>query len=247
MGIRPHRERPRVKKRGFYFFNMQLTTKDVAKMFNVTERTVSEWIKKHGLRGYREGDVFYFNRSELFEWATLRGMKIPNELLSEQKDSKTANKLYLLPAIQNGGIFYNVPGKTKQELLRNIVNLLILPPDVDRDYLYNILLAREQLMTTAIGDGIAIPHPRSPIVLKISEPSVAICFPQSPIDYGALDGIPVHTLFTVISPSVAMHLQILSRIAYIIKNKQIINVLQNRAEKAEILNLIKNAEISLIS
>ncbi|MCX7872260.1 MAG: PTS sugar transporter subunit IIA [Verrucomicrobiae bacterium] len=226
---------------------MQLTTKDVAKIFNVTERTVNEWTKKQGLRGYREGDVLHFNRSELLEWATLRGMKISDELLSDTKFSKPTVEFYLASAIENGGIFYHIQGNSKAELLRNIVNLLNLPKDADREFLYNVLFAREQMMTTAIGEGIAIPHPRSPIVLNILQPSVSICFPEKPIDYGALDGIPVHTLFTVISPSVTLHLRILARIAYVLKNEQLKAALLNRADKNKILDLIKVAETSLIS
>lgn len=226
---------------------MQLTKKDVAKLFNVGERTVNEWMKKQGLRGYREGDVFYFNRTELFEWAALRGMKIPDELLSENKGTINGKELCLFPAVEKGGIFYNIPGQTKPELLRNIVNLLNLPPEVDKDYLFNILLAREQLMTTAIGEGVAIPHPRSPIVLKISAPAVTICFPEKPIDYGALDGMPVHTLFTVISPSVTTHLKLLSRISYLLKNGEFKSALRERADKARLLDLIKKFENDLIS
>ena len=66
-----------------------------------------------------------------------------------------------------------------------------LPDDVDREFLYQVLLAREALGSTGIGDGIAIPHVRNPIVLHLSRPTVTLCFLEQPVDFGALDGQPV--------------------------------------------------------
>ena len=70
-------------------------------------------------------------------------------------------------------------------------------------------MARESLGSTGIGDGIAIPHVRNPIVMHIPRPTITLCFLEHPIDFGALDGQPVHTLFTIVSPTVRAHLHLL--------------------------------------
>lgn len=62
-------------------------------------------------------------------------------------------------------IHYRVSGATRDEALRNVVSLMRLPEEVDREYLYQMLLARETLGTTGVGDGIAIPHVRNAVVL----------------------------------------------------------------------------------
>ncbi len=67
-------------------------------------------------------------------------------------------------------------GDDTRGVLRSVVELMRLPDEVDRGFLLQVLLAREALQSTGIGDGIAIPHPRSPIVLHISRPSVTLCF-----------------------------------------------------------------------
>ena len=59
-----------------------------------------------------------------------------------------------------------------------------------REFLYQILLARESLGSTGIGDGVAIPHVRNPVVLHVSEPVVTLSFLETPIDFHALDGKP---------------------------------------------------------
>ena len=66
-----------------------------------------------------------------------------------------------------------------------------------------------------MGDGIAIPHVRKPLVLNVRRPSLALCFLERPIDYGALDGKPVGTLFTIIEPdhagALTSHVEVIIR------------------------------------
>jgi PTS system nitrogen regulatory IIA component len=59
-------------------------------------------------------------------------------------------------ALQRGGIFYRVGGNDKQEVLKEVVSLLRLPEKTDREFLFKVLLAREELASTAVGGGIAI-------------------------------------------------------------------------------------------
>ena len=89
-----------------------------------------------------------------------------------------------------------------------------LPDEVDRKFLLSVLLARESLGSTGFGGGIAIPHVRNPIVLHIPRPMITLCFLETPVEFGAIDGLPVHTLFTMVSPTVKAHLHLLSRLTY---------------------------------
>ncbi len=221
---------------------MQFTIKDLAKIFDTSERTVSEWVRKCGLKGQLEEGRYLFNRNDVLEWTTLRGMKVPDDLL-EGSDAVINN--LLTQSILEGGIYYNIQGDNKAEVLRNIVSALKLPDGTDRDYLFNMILAREKLASTAIGDGIAIPHLRSPIVLKVSAPQVAICFTNSAVDYGAIDSKPVNTLFMIISPSVRLHLIILSRLSYFLKDDKTKAFLSKIPPSEDIIKTVKKFEDSL--
>ncbi len=95
-----------------------------------------------------------------------------------------------------------------------------LPEEVDRKFLLSVILARESLGSTGFGRGIAIPHVRNPIVLHIPRPMITLCFLETPIEFGAIDGQPVHTLFTLISPTVQAHLHLLSRLTYGLRQAQ---------------------------
>jgi len=72
--------------------------------------------------------------------------------------------------LRAGGVFYRVGGKDKESVIKEIVQIMPLPEEVDRAYLLEVLLARESLGSTGIGEGIAIPHVRNPIVMHIPKP-----------------------------------------------------------------------------
>ena len=117
--------------------------------------------------------------------------------------------------------------------------------DVDREFLYQVLLAREALGSTGVGDGIAIPHVRNPIVLHLSRPTVTLCFLERPVDFGALDGQPVSTLFTLISPTVRAHLHLLSRLAFTLRDARFHAAVRTQASREEILQALHCAESAL--
>ena len=154
---------------------MQLVVKDVARLFNVSEKTVYRWIDQGILPAYRINDQYRFNRAELLEWATSRRMNVSPDIFAEPESSATPLPS-LVEALQAGGIFYRIGGTEKESVLRAVVETLRLPEEVDRGFLLRVLLARETLESTGIGDGIAIPHVRNPVVLHVARPLITLCF-----------------------------------------------------------------------
>jgi nitrogen PTS system EIIA component len=216
---------------------MQLSVRDVAALLEVSEKTVYRWIEDGKLPGYRISGQYRFNRAELLAWATAGKIHIsPQIFLEPEGDGKELPSLKA--ALTAGGVHYRISGRDSTTCLRNVVELLRLPEEVDREFLLQVLLARERLEPTAIGNGIAIPHLRNPIVLHIPKPIIALCFLEAPIDYGALDGQPVHALFALISPSVRAHLHLQSRLAYALQDARFIKLIQRQAAREEILGEI---------
>lgn len=73
------------------------------------------------------------------------------------------------------------------------------------------------LGSTGIGDGIAIPHPRSPLIFNLPHASLTLSFLEKPIDFGALDGKPVFAAFTILSQTVRGHIHLISRLAHVLR------------------------------
>ena len=227
---------------------MQLTVKDVAKLLSVNEKTIYRWLKKGSLPAYRVGDSYRFNRSELLEWVTANRqsgqISVSADLFNEPENVET-DSYNLLNALTLGGIYYRTEGENKESAIKSVVALMKLPAEVDRDFLLQVLLAREAIASTAIGDGIAIPHVRNPIVLHINQPIVSLCFLEKPVDFNSLDGKPVNCLFTLISPTVKAHLYLLSRLAYVLRDSDFRNVIEKQCSREEIFSHINRVESGL--
>ncbi len=210
---------------------MMLDVKEVARYLAVSEKTVYRWISGKEIPAYKIGQSYRFNRVELLEWATERKIKVSHDLFSEEI-AAGSDMPSLTDSLAAGGIHYSLPGSDKENLLRSIVNVMPLPADIDRDFLAEALLARENLGTTAIGDRIAIPHVRNPIVFHIGSPVLSLCFLDHPVDFGALDGQGVDTVFTLMTPTVRSHLHLLSRLGFALHLPELRKIV-NRSSTAQ--------------
>lgn len=224
---------------------MKLTARDAANLFNVSEKTIYRWIEQKGLPAYRINKQFRFNQTELLEWAAAGRTGVSPEFL-RQPESGTEELPDPVQALAAGGIHYRVAGTDRDSVLRSVVELLRLPDHVDREFLLQVLLAREALGSTGIGDGIAIPHARNPIVLNVERPTITLCFLENPIDFAALDGLPVTVLFTLVSLTVRSHLHLLSRLAFILNDKGFREVLRHQGSRDEILEEARRTMQSLV-
>jgi nitrogen PTS system EIIA component len=223
---------------------MQLSVKDAAGILNVSEKTIYRWIKQETIPCYRINEQYRFNRAELLEWATSRRIQVSPDIFAE-KDNSSLPLPTLSEALRAGGIFYRVEGSDQSSVLKNVVALLNLPEEVDRQFLYQVLLARETLGSTGIGDGIAIPHVRNPVVLHVSKPTVSLIFLEQAIDFGAIDSKPVDTLFTLISPSVRAHLHLLSRLGIVLRDERVRAALRARDSREALMAAFSGAESAL--
>lgn len=220
---------------------MQLAVRDAASILNVSEKTIYRWIKEGKIPAYRVAEQYRFNRAELLEWATARRINVSPEIFHEPEGAEGPLPT-LLEALTAGGIYYRIGGADKESVLSSVVEVMRLPDSVDRPFLLQVLLARESLGSTAIGNGIAIPHVRNPIVLHISSPTITLCFLDNPIDFGALDGEPVKILFTMVSPTIRAHLHLLSRLAYGLRDTGLRSLLTDQGSREEILSQVARVE-----
>lgn len=222
---------------------MQLRIRDVARILKVSESKVEQWVKTGGLPAHRVGGQLRFDRTDLLEWATGQNLSLPSDFFG---GAETAAPLPgLAEALQAGGVFHDIGGADKAAVLRAVVGRMPLPAQVDREFLLGVLLAREALGSTAVGEGIAIPHVRNPIVLHVSAPIVTLCFLRMPIDFDALDHRPVHALFSMISPTIRVHLHLLSRLGFALKDAAFKKLVEQKAGREDLLAVARRLESAL--
>jgi PTS system nitrogen regulatory IIA component len=220
---------------------MQLTVRDASRLLDVPESTVTRWIKQRGLPSEHVGGHYYFNRVDLMEWATANRVKVSMEVFDHlEPDDEPGPSL--AEALEAGGIHYGLQDTNKEAALRALVQVLPAPDGIDRELLLRLFLAREASASTAIGDGIALPHVRNPIVLNVERPMVTLGFLERPVDFGALDGKPVQVLFSLICPTMRTHLRILSRLSYALHDDQFKVVLTRLGGPEEIMQEVRRVE-----
>jgi PTS system nitrogen regulatory IIA component len=222
---------------------MDLTVRDAAAIFDVPESRIYRWIHEGDVPTREVNGQHFFDRTELLEWATVRRVKFSPDLFRQSSGTPTATAgESLIDALQLGGIVSGVGGSTKPEVLKEVVDRMSLPHDFDRSALYQLFVAREAAGSTGVGDGIAIPHPRHPVVLPVGQPALSICFLDRPIDFGAADRQPVHTLFVLVSPTIRAHLRMLARVACALRDESLRSVLARRGSADDLLREIRRVE-----
>jgi len=148
----------------------------------------------------------------------------------------------LADLIKRGGLYQGLRGTNPREVLEAFIGALPPIPSVQADELLTAVLEREALMSTGIGGGIAIPHPRNPFAGVDSGQFVALGFLETAVDWNSLDGEKVDTLLLIVSCSAKQHLQTLSEITFFCRQKDFCRLLKGRAPLEELLRFIREAE-----
>jgi PTS system nitrogen regulatory IIA component len=220
---------------------MNLSVKDAARLLTVSEKTIYRWIKQEIIPAYRVHESYRFNRAELIEWATSRRMGVSPDAFTEPLTDEQPLP-QLSEALEAGGVYYRIEGTNREEVLADTVEHLRLPDEVDRHYLLQVLVAREKISSTAVGNGIAIPHPRNPVLLHVTRPTVTLCFLERPVDFFSLDGTAVRILFTLIAPSVRSHLHLLSKLSFVLRDNKFLKLLNEQANRDKLFTALKRTE-----
>lgn len=233
---------------------MDLKIKDVADLLNVSETTIRRLLSDGKIPSYRINQQHRFNREEIEDWVMnfKRGkdneaspfneaekLDTPAEKSSLSKGGSKQFSLYR--AIHKGDVVHNIPGNTKEEVIRNTMKSIAKKLNLDEETLTELLLDRESLQPTALNNGVGIPHTRD-FLLKNHHDLVVVATPQHPIEYGALDGKPVHTLFFLFACEDKNHLHLLAKIAHLSSLSETQSLLQKKPKKDAFLEYIKDWE-----
>jgi PTS system nitrogen regulatory IIA component len=222
---------------------VNLSVRDAANLLRVSERVVYRWIREGSIPFRLVNDHYRFHRSELLEWATSRGLRVAAEEFHEP-DASGSVAARLNEALDTGGVHYDVPATDATSLLRAVVARMPIE-EADRGTICDFLAAREALGSTGVGEGIAIPHVRNPIVLHVPRPAVTLCFLRQPVEFAAIDGKPVDTVFSVVSPTIRSHLALLSRIAAALHDPGFKQAVLARAPRERLLAEARRVEGAL--
>jgi len=207
-----------------------LTIEEVAKYLRVSERTVYDWAQKGEIPSGKIGTVWRFKRAEIEKWV--------NDRLSMNRMAPQFASLQVQNILSPDRVLF-INHSTKRDALLALADNLANAPQVkNRQELAAEILKREELMSTAIGRGIAIPHVR---LSSVTDLVVSVGISQSDIiDFQTLDDQPVRLLFMIAAAynQHAYYLQTLSYFSTKLKNKDLRGSLLQAKTPTEVYGLL---------
>ncbi|GHT79681.1 PTS fructose transporter subunit IIA [Spirochaetia bacterium] len=211
-----------------------LTIEEVAKYLRVSERTVYDWAQKGEIPAGKIGTVWRFKKSEMEKWV--------NDRLSVRNMEPQFNSIQVETVISPDRIVFLNYAAKRDALLALAENLGTAPQVKNRQELSAEIVKREDLMSTAIGRGIAIPHVR---LASVTDLVVSVGISRADIiDFQALDDEPVRLLFMIAAAynQHAYYLQTLSFFSARLKNRELRTALLAAETPHDVYDLLVKTE-----
>lgn len=146
------------------------------------------------------------------------------------------------PFIHKGGVFQDVEGKTPEEVYEKISKMLVLPDSMSAEQVYNALCAREKILSTAVGNGIALPHARTPIIKDAADQQICVVYLKEPMEMNAPDEKKVNVMFILLTQNPQTHLKVLSTLVGLFRKNSFRKLLEDHAGEAQLINAIKELD-----
>lgn len=206
-----------------------LTIEEVAKYLRVSDRTVYDWAQKGEIPAGKIGTVWRFKKSEIEHWV--------NERLSSDKKSGD-DEIQIRNILSPDRVVF-INQRTKHDALIQLSEVLASAPQIkNKTELTEQILKREELMSTAIGRGIAIPHVR---LLSVTDLVMAIGVCKKPIeDFEPIDDQPVRLLFMIAAAynQHTYYLKTISNFTALFKNDDLIQSILEAKTEDEIYSIL---------
>lgn len=213
---------------------MQLSIEQVASRLRMPLETLQRWVRQGKIPMQHVRGGYFIHLEMLQRWAADHQLHLEPDTPALLIQAETPEAEGILPAMRRGGIFHGLGAGTKQDALRSAVDRI---PNLHTEECREVLdklVEREGLASTGIGHGIAVPHPRSDLLISLTRPQITTCFLARPVEFDAVDGQPVSVLMVMLSGSTRLHLGLLSKLSFHLRNRAFRELLLT-APPAEIL------------
>jgi len=229
--------------------NMSL--EDFAEYIGMDAREVRKLADRGKLPGQKIGGEWRFNRARVTEWLQQELPTLePDRVVALERsmsDQDAGGALLLTGLIGLEGVDAQLPAKTKSSVLRELVRLagktgLLYDPDG----LLEALQEREAMCTTALPNGLAIPHPRQPMPYVSSEPFVCVGRTPRGIGFGSPEGRLTDIFVLVCCHEDRHHLRVLARLIRVI-NDGVLDAVRHADTDSDILDTLIAREKEVIA
>lgn len=219
-----------------------LTLAEVAEYLKLSEKTLQKMVKNNDIPCTKIANQWRFSRIMLDDWLRSKMEVVPKNDLSRMIERES--QFYPLSRlIDERFMIMNLASGDKRGVLSELAQVAFDNHLIsDRENLISKLLEREGLTSTAVGNGIALPHLRNPSVKIINEPGIVIGISREGINFDSIDGGLTHLFFLILSDSEVVHLRILSKLSSILRDRKSLTKLNKLTKKADFLKFFMEIE-----
>ncbi|MBQ2630882.1 MAG: PTS sugar transporter subunit IIA [Kiritimatiellae bacterium] len=227
-----------------------LTLRQAAEHIHMSESELRHCAQRGEVEAFRRGDDWCFEHRTLDEWAQRallaageRDLRAQHRVMVDERRRSAGEGLSAAPLFDSSTIDLALGAKAKAGILRDMTDLAVRGGKVyDAEALFRELVAREEAASTAVGEGVALLHPRFHDPYLFEESFVAYGRSVRPIFFGASNGEGTRHFFLICSTDHAQHLHILARLAVLAHGTELIPMLDAAETAADVVAAIASCE-----
>lgn len=221
---------------------MILTLKELAEHLKLNDRTILRMLKTGQITGAKVGGQWRFNGSQI-DRIFFPGKPLGEDDVPLSELTRSPFEIPISRLVDEKRIFLDMKATNAEEAITELTpsqlfNSLVL----DITDLREKFIAREKLLSTGVGNGIAVPHPRDPISTLRASGAIILGRSANGVDFNAADGQPVHYFFLICSQTIELHLLLVGKIANLIRNPDFLETFKNAQDPSEVIRAIMEHE-----
>jgi excisionase family DNA binding protein len=227
----------------------------VADYLNLTPADIEQRVKDHEIPFERRGNRLVFRKGEIDEWASRRIMGFSSDRLAAYHEKSTRHTRNILPhetilpdLLTAGAVDSAMTSRTKASVLRDLVALAEKTSQLnDPKTLVDSLEAREELCSTAMPGGFALPHLRTQEPYLFETSFIVLGRPIQAIHFGAPDGEPTQLFFLICCQDDRLHLHTLARLCLMATRTSVLDQLRDASDAQAMRDALIAAEQEILA
>lgn len=207
-------------------------------------RELEKLVQRGRIPGRKVGDDWVFVQTEITQWLEQEMREYSAPQLAELESQHSSIELDLSHPVSSvislDTIQIPLEGRTKRSVLESLVETAGKTWQIwEPAAVLKAIREREEVMSTAFENGVAIPHPRNPLPDAVGQPIIVYARAFKPIPFGGHRGGMTDLFFLVISRDSATHLRLLARLGQMIREEDFLERLRSTEDPAESLAIIR--------
>jgi len=230
----------------------QMTSQQVAAYLRMDLREVEKLAARGHIPCRKVGGAFVFLKGEVDHWVEQQMPELGPDRLTKIEKGVSAHHGFdhrelVCPLIPEKGLAVPLEARTRESVIRSLVDLADEAGLVCvREELLEGIRRREDLCSTSILPGVAIPHPRHPVPYDIAASFVVVGLTPNGIPFGAEDGSLTRLFFLICCKDERTHLHVLARLALMLHDQATVDALLAAASPEELRTILRQREDAVL-